>query len=305
MPRLSIIIPHRNNDERLEATVLSVLENRPHDSEIIVVHNGGYSDPYDLAEELLVVEAERRANGLQLLNVGVMAACAPVVCTLLDGVTVSDDWAAEPLELLRSADNAVVSVGVQPVHARGFTYGISTRALKNGGDLQRGKVELEGASGACSGPLLACGFYRKKLLRSLGGWNDRLDVSVADIELAWMLQALGISVECAASSQVTIVSECSRGFTTTSMKQLAELAVAYEVTSGGATSAMGDLLRGCLAGSVSLAVAWASGIISSRATDEVKRRLAAAAENIEADSQPQLKVFERGDDYTELQRRAA
>lgn len=305
MPRLSIIIPHRNDDARLEATVLSVLENCPHDSEIIVVHNGGYSDPYDLAEELLVVEAERRANCLQLLNAGVMAACAPVVCTLLDGVTVSRDWAEEPLDLLRAADEGVVSVGIRTARATGSTYGISTRALKNGNDLQRGKVELEKSTGACSGPHLACGFYRKKLLRSLGGWNERLDVSVADIDMAWMLQALEIPVLCAAQSQVTIDSDCTRGFTNASMKQLAELAVAYEVTSGGATSAMGDLLRGCLAGNVALAVAWASGIMGGRATHEVKRRLSSAGQSVEADRQAPLKIYQRGDQHSAVQRRAA
>ncbi len=305
MPRLSIIIPHRNDDARLEATVLSVLENRPHDSEIIVMHNGGYSDPYDLAEELLVVEAERRSNSLQLLNAGVAAACAPVVCTMLDGVTVSSDWAEEPLDLLRAADEAVVSVGTRPAHAKGSTYGISTRALKSGSDLQRGRVELDKSTGACSGPHLACGFYRKKILRSLGGWNERLDVNVADIEMAWRLRALDIPVACSAHSQVTIDSNCTRGFTNASMKQLAELAVAYEATGGGATSAMGDLLRGVLAGNVALAVAWASGVMSGRATDEVKQRLKAAIQNLQAESQPQLKVYQRNDASSEFQRRAA
>ena len=51
VPRLSIIIPHRN-DQLLEETILSVLENRPRDCEIIVAHDGSYCDPYQLVDEV-------------------------------------------------------------------------------------------------------------------------------------------------------------------------------------------------------------------------------------------------------------
>ena len=54
MPRLSIIIPALGNSARLESTLVSVLENRPLDCDIIVVHTGEYNDPYDLAGEIHV-----------------------------------------------------------------------------------------------------------------------------------------------------------------------------------------------------------------------------------------------------------
>ncbi len=304
MPRLSIIIPHRNDDARLEATVLSVLENRPQDSEIIVVHNGTYADPYDLADELLVVEGEPRSNCLQLLNTAVMAACAPVVCTLLDGLVVSNDWAEEPLEIMGAARDTVVSVATRVGNSSQVTYGISTRAIRSGSELQRGKVELEKATGPCCGPQLSCGFYPKRLLRSLGGWNERLDISVADIDLAWTLQALGLPVTCATTSEVVMDAKCARNFSNASMKQLAELAVGYEVTAGGATHAMGDLLRGCLAGNVSLSVAWASGIMSGRATESVKQRIALAKEQWSAEPQLQFKRYQ-SEGLAVPQRRAA
>ena len=74
------------------------------------------------------------------------------------------------------------------------------------------------------------------------------------------------------------------------MKQLAALAVAYGACAGGATAAMGDLLRGCLSGNVSLAVAWCSGVMGSRATESVAERLRLAEQRL-AELAPALRVF--------------
>ena len=288
MPRLSIIIPHRHNDQRLESTILSVLENRPHDCEIIVVHDGNYTDPYDLADELLFVEGEAHENCLQLINAGVMAACSPVVCTLLDGVTVNGDWAESPLELLLDTEVAAVSVAAS---IQGdCAYGIDARSLGNSGDLQSGRVELTRPK-TSAGPQLSCGFYRRKVLLALGGWNARLELAVADIDLAWTFRALELACQTDSSVQVSVDAACRRSFANASMKQLAELAVAYGVSAGGATSAMSDLLRGCLSGQVSLAVAWSSGIMSGRANESVSARLELAKKQLEAQQQPMLKFY--------------
>lgn len=306
MPRLSIVIPHRNHDPRLESSILSVLENRPEDSELIVVHDGSYADPYGLADELLFVQGDARANCLQLLNAGVLAACAPVVCTLLDGVTVSAGWAEEPLAAFESSDVAAVSVATRPsASSQPTAYGISSQALQSGGDLQRGRIDLEQETGSCGGPQLTCGFYRKRLLLSIGGWNDRLELSVADIDLAWVLQALQIPVACRPRTEVRAEAICKRTLSNGATKQLAELAVAYEATSGGATSAMGDLLRGCLSGHVSSAVSWATGVMSGRATESVRARLQLAREQLDWQAQPRLKIYPQVDELDAPKRRAA
>ena len=57
MPRLSIVIPVLGNVEGLEDTLVSVLENRPVDCQIVVVLNRPYDDPYDLKDEVCFVEA--------------------------------------------------------------------------------------------------------------------------------------------------------------------------------------------------------------------------------------------------------
>ena len=59
MPRLSIVIPVLGDPQQLDDTLLSVLENRPANCEILVVHNQPYHDPYNLSDEVRFVEAER------------------------------------------------------------------------------------------------------------------------------------------------------------------------------------------------------------------------------------------------------
>ena len=48
--------------EALESTLVSVLENRPRDCEVIVVSNRKYDDPYSLAGEVTFIEADRRSS---------------------------------------------------------------------------------------------------------------------------------------------------------------------------------------------------------------------------------------------------
>ncbi len=302
MPRLSIIIPHRRNDAQFEATVLSVLENQPRDSEVIVVHDGSYADPYKLDGELLFVECQS-SDCVALLNAGLMAACAPHVCTVLDGVQVSPDWVENALQLLEDPGVAAVALRTElDGESNASSCGIDARRLANAADLQRGLVAQVPQQDLCAGPELACGCYRTKILRALGGWNSQLSAEVADVDLAWTLQALGMNCACTASGRVTVSRECKRNFSNASMKQLAALAVAYGVCAGGATAAMSDLLRACLSGNISLAVAWSSGVMGSRATELVAARLRSAEQRVAA-LPPTLRVF--AEDELSYRRNAA
>ena len=192
MPRLSIVIPHRRDDLRFEATLLSVLENQPRDSEVIVVHDGSYADPYRLNGELLFVEASS-TDCVGLLNAGLLAACAPAICTVLDGVHVNHGWADNALRLLD--DPSIASVAISTVRqgeSNTTTCGIDPNRLAVGADLQRGVVARTTTQGGSAAPELACGFYRTKILRAIGGWDPDLQSEVADVDLAWTMQALGL-----------------------------------------------------------------------------------------------------------------
>ncbi len=99
MPRLSIIIPTLGDWESLETTLVSVLQNRPPLSEVIVVLNRTYDDPYDLEGEVRFVEVpgrtpskHRRAGLVELVNTGLAAADSELLHVLSCGMTVGDGW---------------------------------------------------------------------------------------------------------------------------------------------------------------------------------------------------------------------
>ena len=56
-PRLSIVIPAPGDESTLEETLVSVLENRPENSEIVVVLGFGYHDPWNVCEEVRFIQA--------------------------------------------------------------------------------------------------------------------------------------------------------------------------------------------------------------------------------------------------------
>ena len=69
MTHLSIIIPAAGPQVSIDDTLLSVLENRPEDCEVILAHPEGYVDPYDLADEVQMISAPTHSL-LGLWNAG-------------------------------------------------------------------------------------------------------------------------------------------------------------------------------------------------------------------------------------------
>lgn len=200
MPRLSVIIPHRHDDQRLEATLLSVLENRPKDCEVIVVHDGSYRDPYRLGDEVVFVDADRCSHPVELVNAGVLAACSPVVNTLLDGVLVSEGWTEHAeQQLAMDEELAAVAVPIQWSASTGsvrISLGVDQAALMQLGRLRSGRVQRTSPSSECAGPELACGFFRRTVLLALEGFADTVCLRTAAVEFAASLQELELPARC-------------------------------------------------------------------------------------------------------------
>lgn len=276
MPRLSIIIPHRN-DQQLEETILSVLENRPRDCEIIVAHNGSYNDPYQLADEVVYVQEEPESTVVELLNAGLMAACSPVVCTLLDGVVVSANW-AEPA-LKRFARPEVAAVAPQLQVGRRVVSGIDIDAIQDKAKLRSGCVETKLDHAAA--PTLAAGFYRRRSLLGLGGWNDEISAGSADVELAIMFNELQLTCECEHQVVVTAQAEAipSRS-ATRAITEVAGIAAAYGIAAPSFGATISSVIAGAVTGKISAALAWSSGLSNAAVVQEVMDRLAFAHKHL-------------------------
>ncbi|MCO8121477.1 hypothetical protein NHH03_06995 [Stieleria sp. TO1_6] len=106
-PRVSIVIPLQRDDAAFEQTLLSVLENQTEESQVIVAHNGGYTDPFELGEEIDFVIA-RSSNLIDLVRDAFDATHAPIVHVLGQGKTATADWLTDALDRFETADVAAV-----------------------------------------------------------------------------------------------------------------------------------------------------------------------------------------------------
>ena len=109
MLRLSIVIPVLGDLKPLDDTLVSILENRPANCELLVVHNTPYDDPYGLAGEVQFVQAPEGAGFVECLNLGLSASRAPVVHLLACGVEVRPGWAEAALRHFRNPEVAAVA----------------------------------------------------------------------------------------------------------------------------------------------------------------------------------------------------
>jgi len=97
-PRLSIVIPALGSFNALEATLVSVLQNRPTHCEVVVALDRPYADPYQLADEVRFVVVREARSVAEVLD-GVVKFCrGAVLHVLTPGVEVEDGWTDAPLE---------------------------------------------------------------------------------------------------------------------------------------------------------------------------------------------------------------
>ncbi len=299
MPRLSIIVPHCGDDSQLEMTLVSILETVPDESEIIVVHDGSYSDPYDLSNEVVFVVAEASCSNTALLNAALMASCAPYLNVVLPGVVVSTDWTYQSLQQFEDPSTACVAIPVSTDSGRHVGLLASTRATS--ARLQKGLVDQRRSVEPVAGPSIQCGFYRRKTLLVVGGWNEQLDLAAADVELAWILQTLGLN-----SADVEfdgVVDRSGRSRTQSrSIQQLAAISVAFGISASGIAAALGSFLLLTLTGKFATACAWSKGLLDRATVSSVSRRLQHAESELQAVSEEDEL---RSQPYESTMRRAA
>lgn len=206
MPRLTILIPCVGGAAEFDATLVSVLQHRPDDCEVLVVHTEPYDDPYDLTGEVNFVRARGKARLLELINEGLAAADGQIVHLLGCGLEVTEGWTEAALDRFADADVAAVSPLIiesdrQTLAAAGvrWTAGGSRRVVADSRVMQGGSGRLRAG---VQGPTLAAGFYRRRVLQALGGLDATLDERYADVDLALSIAALDLRTICEPASRV-------------------------------------------------------------------------------------------------------
>jgi hypothetical protein len=168
--RLSVVIPAVDVG-RLEETLVSVLEHRPDDCEVVVALAAAYDDPWNIREEVTFVESPRGSGLVGCVLAGMAAAQGDVIHVLAAGWQATDGWTDAALRHFADPDvAAVVPLAVadadreQPV-AAGIRRTPGGRSMtivprrKSGGII---------AGALPSAPLLEAGFWRADVLRDIG-----------------------------------------------------------------------------------------------------------------------------------------
>lgn len=199
MPRLSIVIPSLGGAEEFEATLASVLQNRPADCEVLVVHRGPYDDPYALAGEVRFLQADQDSLVGQM-NEALRHASGTVVHFLRCGLETTEGWVEAALGHFVNPEVAAVVPLVladvrQTLLAAGirWTRGGRRQVVADPRVFQPGHDRLRAG---ILGPTLLAGFYRREVLCALDGFDHRLGDRLADAEMALALRDLELRVVC-------------------------------------------------------------------------------------------------------------
>ncbi len=182
--------------EALEATLLSVLENRPPRCEVIGVHAHPYNDPYQLQGEVRLIKAPERSSYAACANLGFRETSADVLHLLAAGCQVAENWTDGVMKHFADPRVAVVAPMLldeeEPSHvlAAGIAYGA--------GGVRRAYVRCavdmlnDGLS-----PVLACSlhaaFYNRIILSSVGYLSTEVGADLADVDLGLLLRHAGFS----------------------------------------------------------------------------------------------------------------
>ena len=195
MCRFSVVVPLLGPMDRFEDTLASILRHRPADTQIIVVHNGSYHDPYQLDCEVKFIRADEDSGLISQLNIGLCYAAGEFTVFVRPGVELDENWEYGFHALQDDNVAAVVPILVSPkrptrlVSAGVKINGFGTRRLVGSGrrTSQRSIRSLQPI-----GPTLWLAAYRTAVIKAIAPLDESLDESFLDADIALSLLSLGL-----------------------------------------------------------------------------------------------------------------
>ena len=203
--KLSILIA-AGNEAALEATLISVLQNRPADCEIVVVHDDSYQDRYDLGSEVRFVLAPAAYGELERPEPRGGCLSRTVLHVLRCGAEAMDGWTNSVLAHFADPRVATVSPLVlnklgDRVESAGLDYRPGGRRVP----VAQGRAtdSLQPDATRILGPTLDAAFYRTAAMRLIRGpFHPTLGSEYADVDVALRLQQAGYRAVCEPASRV-------------------------------------------------------------------------------------------------------
>lgn len=212
MARFSIIIPLFGSTLQFEETLASVLLYRPEQSQVIVVHKGEYSDPYDLGKEVdfvqLANEDSAQPNLIDMFNTGVRNARGKWIGFIRPGVRLSENWAGSIEHAFENPEIAAISPVLvradrpETIASIGVTkgYGYTRKQIAGG----RRADKANRWQSQLLGPTNWAAFYRKSILNALGDCDAQLDAVYFDLDLGLSIESIKLGVALAADCRILL-----------------------------------------------------------------------------------------------------
>lgn len=200
VPRLSIAISSIHTAVELETTLVSVLENRPADCEILVALNHPYHDPYHLDGEVAFITADERTAS-QSPDLALVSECRGDVVHLIESsVQVREGWADAALAHFER-DAHIGSVAPLVLDARDANRVVSAGVAYKCGGKRQVRRQTMARSRICEsnprpevvlGPTRTAGFYRRDALVTVCECLGRVaGDAMSDADVALSLAELG------------------------------------------------------------------------------------------------------------------
>lgn len=215
-PALSIVIPAPGDTVALENTLVSVLENRPADCEIVVALGCDYDDPWNIRDEVRFVHAPPRSSLVSCTNLGVAASAGRVVHILAAGWLATEGWTDAALAHFAAGPvGAVVPLGLAPqgrdtILSAGVRRTMGGRRVPIVSERKPLPLAAGGTLTARHGlaPVLEAGFWRADVLAAAGpGFSTACGDTNADVDIVADLAALGVDVVLEPGSRVVVGAE--------------------------------------------------------------------------------------------------
>jgi hypothetical protein len=185
----------RGDLKRFEDTLVSVLENQPERSEVVVITNHPYDDPYDLRREVEFVEAPQGASLLECFAVGLSASRAPIVHLIAAGFEATPGWADAALARFGDRDVAAVAPLVLDRNPPQMILSAGLQYTRGGSFIRIGAGQhAEGFTlydRLLTGVELGAAFYRREALAAVESLPDYGCEQAAAVELAFALRDAG------------------------------------------------------------------------------------------------------------------
>jgi hypothetical protein len=194
VPRLSIVIPCLGGASEFDGVLVSVLQNRPADCEIIVVHGETYDDPYHLRGEVNFIHAPD-ASPIEMLNTALHESRAEVVHVIGCGLQTTEGWTEPALAHFQDPQVAAVAPAIVAADGQsllsagvGWSLGGARYVIREPRITAPGNGRLRAK---ILGPTLAAAFYRRDVLLAMDGFDTSIGVELADIAVALAVESLG------------------------------------------------------------------------------------------------------------------